>query len=91
MDKLIELYQVSAIPMETLTRKVHELDVEKTTLRGRLDAPDKIPAKDLFLSAVEDYRDGFGSADLEGRRLLLGSLVERVEIDGLVVRIKWRV
>ena len=91
MDRLIELYQVNSIPMETLTRKVHEMSTEKSALVERVNAPDEIPARDLFMSAIHDFREGFQGADLDKQRILLSGLVERIDINGLSVKIKWRV
>lgn len=91
IERLIDLYQVSAIPMEALTQKVNDLSKEKAELSQKMDAPDELPSTELFLSALEDYRSGFATADLDRKRLLLAGMIERVFIDGKSVNIKWRV
>lgn len=91
VDRLIELYQFSAIPMETLTKRVNELGVEKRTLTEKINAPDEVPMMELFLSALEDFRDGFSDGDIDTRRAMLSSLISRVTIDGKAVSVSWRI
>lgn len=91
VDRLIELYQFSAIPMETLTKKVNELDAEKRALTEKINAPDEVPMMELFLSALEDFRNGFSDGDIDARRAMLSSLISRVTIDGKAVSVSWRI
>lgn len=90
IERLIELYQFSAIPMSTLTEKVNTLSAEKKALQEQLDAPDEVPARELFQMAVSDYRTGFSDGDIAQKRALLSRLVERVTIDGQSVEVHWR-
>lgn len=90
VDRLIELYQFSAIPMETLTERVNALDVEKRSLAEQINAPDEVPMKTLFLSALEDFRTGFSGGDIDARRAMLSSLISRVTIEGQAVSVSWR-
>lgn len=91
IERLIELYQFNAIPMESLTRKVNDLSSEKNTLLQQVSAPDEVPARDFFLSAVEDYRSGFATGDTDTKRILMAGLIKRVTIDGQSVHLKWRI
>lgn len=91
IDKLIELYQLSSIPMETLTRRVNELSSEKNTLRAELSTPDEIPIKDLFLSSLSSCVAGYEGADVDKKRMYLRSLIERIIVDGKSVEIEWRI
>ena len=91
MEKLIELYQVSTIPMQTVTSRANQLSAEKVALQAQLDAPDEVPAAELFLQAIENYRNGFKSGDLPKRRALLAALIERVTIVNQHVEVQWRV
>lgn len=90
MTKLIDLYQIGAIPLETITERVNVLSEEKTSLKKKIDAPDAVPAADLFLEALEAYKAGFSDGDTDQKRLLISSLVERIVIDGQNVQIHWR-
>lgn len=90
IEKLIELYQFSAIPMNALTAKVNALSAEKETLAEQLDAPDEIPACELFTAAIENYRAGFEGTDIDHKRMMLTSLIERVTVDGQRIEVLWR-
>ena len=90
VERLIELYQIGTIPMESVTRRVNELTAQKSTLEEQISAPDEVPARDLFLSALDSYREGFTRGDTDKRRALLSGLIERVTIDGQSVQVHWR-
>lgn len=90
IEKLIELYQVSGIPMDALTRKVNELSVEKNALLEEIASPDEIPLRDVFKAAVKNYQTGFSQADVDQKRMILSVMIERVTIDGQSVRVHWR-
>ena len=90
IQKLIDLYQVGTIPMESITSRVNNLSVERTTLNEELNAPDDIPTTELFLKSVEAYRKGFDGGSIDEKRLLLSALIERVTIDGNAASISWR-
>lgn len=90
IGKLIELYQVGSIPMDVITGRVNGLTAERDSLQDQLSTPDDIPAKDIFIAALEDYKRGFTSGDTDKRRMLLSGLIERIIIDGQSVDIHWR-
>lgn len=91
IEKLVDLYQISAIPMNTLTERVNALSAEKRELQNQIEAPDEIPARELWVSAINNYKKGFRGGDLDKRRMLLSGLIERVTIDGKSVAVSWRV
>lgn len=91
IERLIELYQFSAIPMSTLTQKVNTLSEEKSALQEQLDAPDEIPANELFKMAIVDYELGFGGGDIDSKRSMLSRLIERVTVEGQSVEVQWRI
>lgn len=90
IEKLIDLYQYSAIPMNVLTSKVNDLSEEKSTLISHIEEPDEIPARDLFIEALANYRAGFNDADTDHKRTMLSCLIERVTVDGQQVEVNWR-
>ena len=90
IERLIELYQVGSIPMASITQRVNDLTAQKAALESQLNAPDEVPAKDLFLAAVEDYRQGFAGGDTDRKRALLAGLLDRVTIDGQSIHLHWR-
>jgi site-specific DNA recombinase len=90
IDRLIELYQLSTIPMDILTHKVNELSNEKTAIQREITSQDEVPAEDLFLSALDGYSAGYKKADIDEKRMYLRSLIDHISIDGKVVKITWR-
>ena len=88
--KLVDLYQIGSIPMETITQRINAISAERAQLQGQLDMPDIKPSVERFLQAVEDYKGGYGTGDTDNRRMFTYSLVERVIIDGQSVDIRWR-
>lgn len=91
IEKLIELYQVSAIPMETVTSRVNKLSAEKSALLEKIAAPDEIPTADLFVAAITDYKKGFQTGDIDQKRLLIATLIEKITIDGQSIKLAWRI
>lgn len=90
IGKLIELYQISGIPMEAVADRVRNLSEEKKALSTQLEQPEEVPSKVLFLSALKDYQAGYDTGDTDQKRLLLSSLIRRVMINGKYVKIEWR-
>lgn len=90
ITKLIDLYQLGAIPMETITSRVNALSAERSSLQEKINAPDDVPATELFLEAVDAYKNGFTAGDTDQRRILLSALIERIIVDGQSVQIHWR-
>lgn len=91
ISKLVELYQVNAIPMEVVTTKANALSSERSSLEDQLNRENEISAVDMFSKSIEIFQDGFDKADTDGKRALISSLVERISIDGQIVRFHWRV
>lgn len=93
IDKLIDLYQVSAIPMETLTGRVNELNTERKTLSGqmRIEQTRQNNPEERFRDALSQFAAEFEKAPLVTRRLLVSSLINRIILDGKAVEIVWRV
>ena len=93
IEKLIDLYQVSAIPMETLTGRVNELNTERKTLSGqmRIEQTRQNNPEERFRDALSQFAAEFEKAPLVTRRLLVSSLINRIILDGKAVEIVWRV
>lgn len=88
--KLVDLYQVGSIPMETITRRINAISAERAHLQQLLDTPDLAPSVEHFLEAVENYKAGFDTGDIDSRRMFIASLVERVIVSGSSINIIWR-
>lgn len=90
IGKLIELYQVSSIPMASISEKVEALSHEKSSLSQQLKNSNVIPQSDLFEDALSDYVDGFKESKIEQQRLMISRLIEKILIDGKSIKIQWR-
>lgn len=90
-EKLLDLYQIGAIPFENITSRINALAQEKEALQKELHKEESLPAELRFLDAVAAYRAGFHRGSTDERRMLLASLVERVIIDGQAVKVYWRI
>jgi len=90
-NKVLDLYQIGTVSFESINVRLNALSAEKEELQKELLRKDDIPAGEHFLNAVEAYKEGFQQGDINERRLLLSSLVERVVIDGKSAKIYWRV
>lgn len=88
--KLVDLYQVGSIPMETITQRINAISAERAQLQDQLNTPDLMPSVERFLQAIEDYKNGFDLGDTDNQRMFTASLVERIIIDGQSVDIRWR-
>ena len=90
LQKLIDLYQVNTIPMEIITSRANALYDEQKALEAELDKEDEMPSLELFYNALQDYKEGFQLGDLDQKRLLLSSLIERILVNGKSVKVVWR-
>lgn len=88
--KLIDLYQVGSIPMDTITQRISSITTERNQLQEQLNTPDLAPAVDRFMQAIDDYKDGYDTGDIDNQRMFTASLVERILIDGQSIDIRWR-
>ena len=89
--KLLDLYQIGSIPMETIKDRVNALHTEKETLQKLIRENSHTPEIENFLAAIDAYKAGFHSGDTDAQRLFLSSLIQHITIDGQSVNIKWRI
>lgn len=90
VKKLLDLYQVGTIPIETISERMNALSSERNELIASIAQTDRTPSTERFLKALDGYRNGFRDGDTTERRMLLSSLIERVLIDGQSIKIRWR-
>lgn len=89
IDKLVELYQFSAIPIETLSTKVQAIRAEKAALNKRIEEKEtELPD---FSERAKSFSELFDSSDLDAQRVLIDSIIDRIDIDGENVSIKFRI
>lgn len=76
--------------MEIITSRANALYDEQKALEAELDKEDEMPSLELFYNALQDYKEGFQLGDLDQKRLLLSSLIERILVNGKSVKVVWR-
>lgn len=91
LSKLIDLYQIGSLPIDILTSKVETLVQEKNALLETLNIKeDKSEVISTFIDSLITFEAQFETFDLDAKRMLVATLIERIEIDGNNVQIKWR-
>ncbi|WP_352399195.1 recombinase family protein [Anaerotignum sp.] len=91
LTKLIELYQVGSLPIEILTDKAAALDQEKKILLEQLPSKEgNTHTLTPFIGTISTFETGFKTLDLDAQRLLIATLIQRIEINGDNVKLLWR-
>lgn len=89
MEHLVELYQLSAIPIETIRSKIQEIHIEKIALNKKLQ---KRAGQLPFLQdRAKTFPENFDSSGLEAQRVLIDAVIERIDISGKDLSIKFRI
>lgn len=89
IQKLIDLYQVSGIPLDALKERTDKLQKEKEFITEAMNKeksnslPDFRTSRDKLLSILYN-------GSVEEKRMLISYLIERIDIDGEDLYIKWR-
>lgn len=94
IDRLVELYADGDIPRATLQDKIHALTdrrekLEESAERIASRKNKKIPREQLC-RVVEGFDDIVAGGNLEEIRTVIGSLIDRIELDGENIRFYWR-
>lgn len=91
LSKLIDLYQIGNLHMDVLTNRVQALDQEKKALSEKLNEKEiKEDSIAAFIDTLKSFEDSFETTDLDSKRMLISTLIERIDIDGNNVKIQWR-
>lgn len=88
LDRLVELYQLGDKGLDTVAGRIQALSREKEALLRLRQAE---PASQTEPDPARAFFQGFQRAPTDRRRAFLSSLIQRVEIDGLRVRIRWKI
>lgn len=93
-SKLIELFQISEIPLQDVRDRIISLNSEKAKLQSMVEsskANDIELRKQKFLNALERFQSAFNSSDLDQRRLMISSIISTVNIDEQIVQVEWNI
>lgn len=93
ISKMMDLYTNDMIPMDVLQEKVHDLNDRKKKLEHELLLIDEEKKKKLShdetVRLVQSFGDILERGDLDEIRTVIGSLINRIEIDDEDITIHW--
>jgi site-specific DNA recombinase len=93
IGKLMDLYQLDSIPVETVSERIEALHKEKTSLRDHLSEIPGTAASDFDLEGVKvilhDISLVWDNADIDQKRLLMRPLINRVILIEEDVDVEW--
>lgn len=93
MSRLMDLYSLGTMPLDQLQDKIHELNDKKTKLEQEIDAIILEQADDLSKEKTLKIINSFGEilerGDYDEIRGVIGSLIDRIDIDHENIDIHW--
>lgn len=93
-DRLMDLYTDGAIPKGQLNTRIHALADQREKLAAELEGiAEKRKEKtspEAALPLVRSFGDVIRNGDLDEARAVIGSLIDKIELDGDDVKIYWR-
>lgn len=90
-SRYMDLYAVDGIPIESLREKIDPLNLQIEALEQKIADMNLPKSHDAFWSVLHDARYLIDNATTEEKRAILLELIERIEINGDDVRIKWKI
>ena len=93
LERLMDLYTVGNMPIEILQEKIYALNDQKIKLEDDLEKieteiQEKL-TRDEALDLVQSFGDVLDRGDFDEIRAVIGTLIDRIEIDGDDITIKW--
>ena len=91
INRLLDLYQISDIPIDTIKNKITALTDKKDKLNELLSENSRTDNYEAFQAALNKFEALDDTSGIEERRLLISTLIERITIDEESVNITWRI
>lgn len=91
INRLLDLYQISDIPIDTIKSKITALTDKKDKLNELLSENSRTDNYEAFQVALNKFEALDDTSGIEERRLLISTLIERITIDEESVNITWRI
>ena len=93
LDKIMDLYQLGNIPLDSIAKRIEDLTIERDKLEAELlNINDIKEDKKISLTGVKDIvknaKTILDSDDMEAKRNLVSSLIDRIEL-GDNIKIYW--
>lgn len=92
-DKLLDLYQMSDMPVDSIGARLQALEAERERVQGQLDSVPKIfiNRRKEFEESLSRCHDVLENAPLEEQRLYVASIIRKIIVNsGGNIEIKWR-
>ena len=91
INRLLDLYQISDIPIDTIKSKITALTDKKDKLNELLSENSRTDNYEAFQAALNRFEALDDTSGIDERRLLISTLIERITIDEESVNITWRI
>lgn len=93
ISKLMDLYTLGDMPLETIEKKIHEIGEHKTKLEAELEKiaqenEAKLSETEAF-ELVKTFGDILDRGDFDEIRAAIGTLIEKIDIDDELIEIHW--
>ena len=90
LSRVMELYQIAAIPFSQVQERAEALRSRKLLLQNQIEQAEQVFHTNCTLS-VENFHSVLHSGTLAEKRLLVASMIQTIRIDGRSVEIEWRI
>jgi site-specific DNA recombinase len=92
MSRFMDLYALSSISMDTVKAKIDPLNEQRTALQRELDTlqPSNVMTVEEVQEVVKDFGDVLERGNLNELRLVVESLINRIELDEEEITIHWK-
>lgn len=93
-EKLIDLYGVAGIPLESVTVRLRELEAERSLLEKQLDELPKFTVDKCseWLENILRYKEFLGTSDVAPGRMYISSVIRKITIRACgEIKIEWRI
>lgn len=94
LDKIMDMYQLGVIPLDKIAERIESLTNERTGLENELyNLTEDMQNKKMPLAKAKDILKGakaiLDADDMDNKRMLIHSLIERIEIFDEKIKIYW--
>lgn len=91
--RLMDLYTVGSMPLDVLQKRVADLNAQKESLETELARIEEAGSRKLSssdaVSAIRSFGDILDRGQFDEIRLVIGTLIDRIMIDGENIEIHW--
>jgi len=91
ISRMIDLYQITEIPISQVKEKIEALQDKKSQLLAMIEKAQSRDMSEAFVAAMENFISVMETGGLEEQRLMISTIVRAIYIDGRSVELKWRI